>query len=320
MFIDNNWYGNKYIFSKYCNISEKQIFGSLQHGLFMVHHFRKINHSIKKIGDRTFKIIPWFVWNEHVQNASIQDKSKNVISIGAHFLYLDKILFKKKFIKRNEILIITPKSAQEINHNIDNEPVIKFLKKKKFKKPYKFLVGQSDLEKIKNSKKKFDCTFVSCGDRNNKFFTYRLYRYLKEASLVIALYPGSPILYSVFLKKKTYYFQNRFLKSSKRTIFKNKNLNNKEKINIIDKSYFVKLSWFKKYDKLAIETFKKEYNIDIFKLNSKNSYKKAAAALGINNMKDANQIRKIFGWNNLIKMILAYLLKLLIKIRYIDLK
>ena len=85
MFIDNNWYGNKYIFSKYCNISEKPIFGSLQHGLFMVHHFRKINHSIKKIGDRTFKIIPWFVWNEHVQNASIKDKSKNVISIGAPF-------------------------------------------------------------------------------------------------------------------------------------------------------------------------------------------------------------------------------------------
>ncbi len=320
MFIDNNWYGNKYIFSRYCKISEKKIFGSLQHGLFMVYHFKKSNKNKKKIGERSFKTIPWFVWNNFIEDASVKDKSNNVVSIGSPFLYLDKILSKNVFPINKEVLVIPPKSAQEIDHNIDYQRIIDFLMKKKFKKPYKILVGQSDLEKIKKLNKNFDCKFVSCGDRNSKYFTFKLYKYIKEASAVVALYPGSPILYSVFLKKKTFYFKKRFLKYSQRKIFKNKKLNKSEKYDLKQNNLILKLSWFNKYDQYAIESFKKEYNINIFKLNNKNTYKKVLVALGSNNIKSASEIKRIFGWNNIFKMLMASLLTIFMKIRYGDLK
>ena len=63
MFVDNNWYGNKYIMSRYCNLNIKKIFGSLQHGLFLVDAFKKFNKN-KKVGKRVFEIFPWFVWNK----------------------------------------------------------------------------------------------------------------------------------------------------------------------------------------------------------------------------------------------------------------
>ena len=245
MFIDNRWYGNNYIFSKYCKTFKKKIFGSLQHGLFMIHHFKKSHEKKEKVGKRTFQFIPWFVWSDQIQNRSRLEKSKNVFAIGSPFLYLHFILLKKFFVKSNEVLVIPPKSAFEIDQNIDYQSIINFLKKKKFTKPFKILVGQIDLKKILQSKKKFDCKFVTCGDRNNKFYTFRLYKYLKEASSVVILYPGSPILYSLFLNKKTYYYQNRFLISSKRVIFKSDQLNLKgiDKKNKNESN--MKLSWFK---------------------------------------------------------------------------
>ena len=153
MFIDNRWYGNNYIFSKYCKTFEKKIFGSLQHGLFMIHHFKKSHEKKEKVGKRTFQFIPWFVWSDQIQNRSRLEKSKNVFAIGSPFLYLHFILLKKFFVKSNEVLVIPPKSAFEIDQNIDYQSIINFLKKKKFTKPFKILVGQIDLKKILQSKK-----------------------------------------------------------------------------------------------------------------------------------------------------------------------
>ena len=319
MFIDNKWYGNSYIFSKYCNKFNKKIFGSLQHGLVMIHHFKKSNKK-KSIGKRRFETIPWFVWSDQIEKRAKLEKSKNVFAIGSPFLYLHSILSKNFFNKSNEVLIIPPKSALEINHNIDYQGITNFLKKKKFKKPFKILVGKSDLKKILRSKKKFDCKFITCGDRNDKFYTFKLYRYLKEASSIVVLYPGTPILYSLFLNKKTYYYKNRFLISSKRLIFKNHQLNpegidkkNKYEIDI-------KLNWFKEYDDLAVESFKKDFGLNIFKLNNKSSRKKASIALGINKIKSPNELRNILGWNDPIKMFLGSFISLLIKFRYSGLR
>ena len=315
MFIDNKWYGNSYIFSKYCKIFNKKIFGSLQHGLFMIHHFKRSNKK-KSVGERRFKTIPWFVWSDQIEKRAKLERSKNVLAIGSPFLYLHLILSKNFFDKSNEVLVIPPKSALEINHNIDYQSIINFLKKKKFKKPFKILVGKPDLKKILRSKKKFDCKFITCGDRNDKFYTFKLYRYLVEASSVVVLYPGTPILYSLFLDKKTYYYKNRFSISSKRLIFKNDQLN-QEGIDKKNKYEIdIKLNWFKEYDDLAVESFKKDFGLNIFKLNNKSSRKKASIALGINKIKSPSELKKILGWNDPIKMFLSSFINLLIKFRY----
>ena len=136
---------------------------------------------------------------------------------------------------------------------------------------------------------------------------------------MVILYPGSPILYSLFLNKKTYYYQNRFLISSKRVIFKTDQLNLKgiDKKNKNESN--MKLSWFKKYDDLAVEAFKKDFGLNIFHLNNAGSRKKASIALGINRIKSPNELKKILGWNNPIKMLFSSLISYLIKFKYMDL-
>ena len=36
MYIDNTWYGARYIFSKYCKVKDKTAFASIQHGHVIV--------------------------------------------------------------------------------------------------------------------------------------------------------------------------------------------------------------------------------------------------------------------------------------------
>ena len=36
MYIDNTWYGARYIFSKYCKVNDKTAFASIQHGHVIV--------------------------------------------------------------------------------------------------------------------------------------------------------------------------------------------------------------------------------------------------------------------------------------------
>ena len=39
MFIDNNWYGNRFILSRYCKVKDKSALASIQHGLFLTNTF-----------------------------------------------------------------------------------------------------------------------------------------------------------------------------------------------------------------------------------------------------------------------------------------
>ena len=36
MYIDNSWYGARYIFSKYCKTRDKAVYASIQHGHVLV--------------------------------------------------------------------------------------------------------------------------------------------------------------------------------------------------------------------------------------------------------------------------------------------
>ena len=46
MFIDNNWYGNRHILSKYCNIIDRPALASIQHGMLLSNFY--LSDSIKE--------------------------------------------------------------------------------------------------------------------------------------------------------------------------------------------------------------------------------------------------------------------------------
>ena len=324
MFIDNNWYGNRYILSKYCKVKDHPIFGSLQHGLLLASHFDITKSNNLKLGERRFTQIPWLVWNDFMVENTKKNKIKNVINIGSPIIYLHAMQKIRKFYKPKGTLVIPCRSVYEVNHIVDYDGLIRMIKKK-FKPPYKILVGYFDLPQIFKIRHKYkECTFVSCGKRRNLKYTYKLYKYMRECQSTVNFYPGTSILYSLFFKKKTYYISNRFLKkntkalieinSSNNKLFTNKssmNLKNKNKLN-------VKIAEIMKDDQIAVKCFKTEYDIDLSKLNKKDNYKKALLALGHNQKKSAKELKEILGWNSIFKRILANCLLILINIKYMN--
>ena len=319
MFIDNNWYGNRNILSKYCRVKDQPILGSLQHGLLLATHFDITKANAAKLGERKFYQMPWLVWNDYIVENTKINKIKNIINIGSPMIYLHEMIKNKKFSKPNGILVIPCRSVYEVSHIVDYDKLIRMIKKK-FKPPYKILVGYFDLDKIFNIRHKYkDCTFVTCGKRRDLNYTYRLYRYLRECQTTVNFYPGTSILYSLFFKKKTYYINNRYLiKTSKALMaFTNNKLfttkSNKSKYN---SKVSVKISEIMEDDKISAECFKIEYGIDLFKLNKKIHYKKALVALGYNKKKSPKELREILGWNSIFKKILAQLLSKLVSLRH----
>ena len=82
MFIDNNWWGHKYIFAKYCNVKLKPIFASIQHGVFTLEYEKKWKLN------RRFDIIPFLCNSTFFYKKCLKNKEKNVTAIGSPFLYL----------------------------------------------------------------------------------------------------------------------------------------------------------------------------------------------------------------------------------------
>jgi len=287
----------------------------------MATHFDITKANDAKLGERRFYQIPWLVWNDYmVENTKI-NKIKNTINIGSPMIYLHEMLKDKKFSKPNGTLVIPCKSVYEVNHIVDYDKLIRMIKKK-LKPPYKILVGYFDLDKIFNIRHKYkDCTFVTCGKRTDLNYTYRLYRYLRECQTTVNFYPGTSILYSLFLKKKTYYINNRYLIKTTKALIALTNSKlfttkfNKSKYN---SKVSLKISEIMEDDKISAECFKTEYDIDIFKLNKKIHYKKALVALGYNKKKTPKELREILGWNSIFKRILANCLLILINIRYMN--
>ena len=87
MFVDNNWYGQRSILAKYCNVNDFHTFAAIQHGMLT-----RVQEEL--LGKRRFSIIPYLCWNERVLN-KLKDKGlKNIPS-----QWIKKTLPAKNIIK-----------------------------------------------------------------------------------------------------------------------------------------------------------------------------------------------------------------------------
>ena len=131
MFIDNNWYGNRYILSKYSKVIDKATLASLQHGMLLSNFSTGDDLKEKKsYGKRTFEYFPWLVWNDYIYKKAKNFNVNNVHVVGAPIIYVDKILKKKNFSKPKGTLIFPSKSAYGVGMEVDYIALYKFVKKK----------------------------------------------------------------------------------------------------------------------------------------------------------------------------------------------
>lgn len=283
MYIDNTWYGARYIFSKYCKVKDKAAFASIQHGHVIVNE--------KNLGKRKIATTPWLVWNKKIAKKCLKNGFKNVVPVGSPFLYLNNIYkFKKK--KSRGTLVFPLLSQPELRNIINYEKLFEHLKKN-LPHPYTISVSVRDYDFLKKKYKKFkNVTFVSWGSRGSKNYLKKLFENIKLHKEVFCVYPGSALIYALYLNKKVYLSKKLYLKSD-------------------DKKYMKQV---KKNLNLNINDFK-GYGLNLKNLNVKKNYQLSKEILGESYLKKPYELENLLGWNSIFKTFCANLLTFIINLK-----
>jgi len=285
MFIDNSWYSHRKIFADYCNVKNKPIFGTIQHGWIT---FLKNEWKFAKLSK--LKKASFFCWNYKIKKNFKRNKISNVICIGAPFIYIKKN--KKKFKKRNLLIFPCHSDNRNIKKLINHHQNIIYYGQTNYEPNYSVCLFYKDNKKeivdlyLKNNWKVF-----CCGNRYNQTFLYKLQETILRHKNIVVNEFTSAYLYSLYLKKKTKIVLNY-------------------KIN--KKNYNFKNSWVnierKTMTKNQIKELKNQYKIFLNDKISQNKKRELALyELGIQHKKSKKEIINLFGWDNAYKQLIAYI-------------
>ena len=275
---DNNWYGHRKILSQYIGVKNKPCFSTIQHGYLTKTYLQK-HRSVPKI-----KLIPYLCWNLEVKNKYSKLGFKNVSIIGAPFVYLSKIISLRKRRKGNKVLFFPPHNTIDDKiHNLASKDILEKLKKIYKNKKITVCLYYSDFKnkKLVNFYRSKGFRVISIVSRNNENCLRKLYIEISENDQIIVCDVTTVLFYSMFLKKKV----KVLLKSKNETFFSDTKLYDEKKF---------------------IFQFKKKYPA-LFKggLNPKEGYKIACEHLGFQYLKSKEELKKLLGWDNKIKMFIA---------------
>ena len=297
MFIDNDWWGHKFVLSKYCNIKQKPILGSMQHGVCSVEEEK--NYPLTQ----TFKQIP-FLCNTNF----LYERNKikfNIVAIGAPFLYLDKIISRKEnkigtivfpphsgFIKKKSLY---GKKIFKDKLLVDHEAFIKNVEKHN-SPPYTVSIIHDDYYELSKIYKRKNWKIFSGGNRYNKSFLINIYKIISKHKSAVFCEFTSALYYSMFLGLRVRLAIKSPLSSKK----------------IIPFNYRLA-----KVDKVSFKVYLKKYP-EIFsgKLDITKAKNLAKERMGFDCLKSKDELKSILGWNSNIKIFLAIFLKKIYNIRY----
>ena len=291
MFSDNNWYGHRFILKEFCKIKEDlPIFGSLQHGC----HYEGYVNSVKNIGQRTFETIPHFCWDEDTKNILEERGIKNVYSIGSPFLYLinmmnSKIISANEQLKKKGILYFPTHTTTEFDFNFDKQKKIVEKIERNNNGPYTVCLYYHDLKKnIINFYKRKKWNIECCGKRDDNFMLFKIYNLIQRHEKCIFSYYITPLFYSLILKKKTQIILDKILHYFPKNIEKEFYLLHKNKY----PSFFNK------------------------EIDREEGFKYAKKFLGLESMKNQNELKNLLGWNSFFKKKISIFFAKLIDIKY----
>ena len=165
--------------------------------------------------------------------------------------------FKNYKVKPKSYFIFVPHSAEYIPGPFYHNDFI-FFAKKKFKGKLTVCFFYKDLNsKLKKLYIKNKINVFTCGKRKNKNYLFSLFLQMKVNENIIITELGSPLFYSLFLKKNTY-FINNFTPSATPKKFIRQEMKYKKKHNKKVDAYFGKKL---ADDELGIEFMKKKEDL-----------------------------------------------------------
>lgn len=300
MFIDNDWWGHKYVLAKYCAVKENPIFGSMQHGVYSLE--QEINWNINK--KRNFDFIPFFCNSNFFFQKCKNNNVKNIIPIGSVFLYLDKLI---KYSKKKKGTIVFPAhSGFTKEKKIITE---KYLKKKrefdhigfiknveKYNKP-PFIVSiiKDDLNDISHFYNRKNWKIFSAGNRYDKLFLFNIYKLISQNTHAVFCELTSALYYSMYLGLKVRIAVKSY---------------SKKNIKLFSRDIF-------KSDQITFKSYIKKYPEIFFGNLSRCKAKEIAKErMGFDCLRSKAELREILGWNSKIKIFFSIILKKIYNYKY----
>jgi len=283
MFVDNNWYGQRSILSRYCNIKDSHVFAAIQHGMLT-------RSQEELLGKRRFSNIPYLCWNKRVFEKLKSKNLKNIHVIGSPFLYLHE-LESQKAIKYNQkgTIVFPSKSTYEKKRDI-NFPLLIERTEKIFPGPYTVSIYHADLKKDLSIFHKKNWKIVSFGKRSDSNFLHKNYKEILKNENVVCTSINTVFFYASYLRKNI-----KFIFSG-----------NLENIVLTPDENQARTQKF--YESKYPGILNNELTIDQL-------YKIAYFELGADYLKSKNDLIKLLGQDSKIKILLSYLIS-----KYMDLK
>ncbi len=284
MFVDNNWYGQRTILSKYCNVKDSCAFAAIQHGMLTT-------AQEELLGKRRFSIIPYLCWNKRVYKKLKNQGIKNVKIVGSPFIYLDQIINSKIINNKKKGTIVFPsKSTYEKNREVNYSLLIKETENLA-PGPYTVSIYYADLHKDLTEFKKKNWKIVTFGKRSDKNFLEKNYIEISKNENVICTSINTVFFYASYLKKNIKFLLNK----------KDKNL-----ILTDDKN-----------QDLTQIFYEKEYpGILSNKLTQDQLYQIAVRELGGEHIKTPDEMVKLLGWDSNVKKIISYFISYYMDIKH----
>lgn len=276
MFRDNEWYSHRKTLANYCGVEDHPVCGTIQHGWFILK-----KTDIKRIKNSKLPFTHLFCWNNEIKNFFSNGNIKNVISIGAPFIYFADN-YNQRINAKGNTLVFHPHSDFENNNKSNGFVKIQeFINKVKalYNGPYTVCLYYQDMTpEIIKIYKTNNFKIFSCGDRLDNNYFKNLFEIIKSHKEVVVCELTSAALYSIYLNKTTTFF--RVEKTSR--------------------NYFGEPISFHEYD------YHNNENIISLVSNKTEQYKKKIVAdniLGLEFKKKPQELKKILGWDNSFKKI-----------------
>jgi len=183
-------------------------------------------------------------------------------------------------------------SQPEVKNEINYLEIYKDLLKK-FSAPYTISVSTRDIDLLKKKYKKYKkLKFVTWGSRGSRDYLKKLYINIKSHKNILCIYPGSAIIYSLYLNKKVYLTKKLYLETD-------------------DKNYIKQV---KKNLELNIRDFQK-YGLNTSNLNLSKNIELSKKILGVDQIRTPDQLKQLLGWNSITKTCIAKILSLIINFK-----
>ena len=275
------YYGHYQILKNYTNsILPYKINGELQHGW----HETNGMTCPPQLHSELQKAQRYYLWNARNIKHSIEDGYKDVIALGAPFLYMEELKIDKQ---NNGGLILFPIHAQEY-YSFKNPLIVykNYINElKKIKQQFKFITVSLYWHEYQNSKiiSMFNdegFKVITLGNRDENIdFLYKFrdaviqHEYLSSDSF------GSAIFYGLFLKRKTFLYGSSMFED----LDMPKIWNTEKKFEKF--SVYYDILFREKYPQLIWGNFNNKVHSDI-----------GAKELGYENKKSKKELREIFEW------------------------